>query len=429
MSTKKKFLWTNKCLAIYTRMTEKHLFLPGDGLCGTHVSWSDIEEEMQHKLGTSARFGPNKSFKNIADGKGFASKILLIDPDWQPHLEEHPKHFVAKIASLLSGEKLKSKVDGEDWMDDVGSQIAIEKLMKRSHNVEVAIYEKLEMLPEGKLRLPKIYSLKPFSESNPLKGYIIMEYVENAEGAPMYSNCTPESLKPVLRYIAVLTANFLDVSLHEAEIFPKTPFKDMWSSEQLHQMWNASRLALRPWAGGKFTEKADRLEQIAPSVFDTNRADNMAEECGMNRVLCHGDLWPGNVLWRSEGGEFHCVTVVDFQGAHFGCTATDFVRLFSLGLSGSDRRKHWEELMEVFYKYLEEEVGDRAMPYTLEQLKEAYRRFFPIGAGLIAPFIRQVFEAVVQNPTEEQRQQVIEKTECLLEDVFSYHVRNENLGK
>ncbi|VDL82217.1 unnamed protein product [Nippostrongylus brasiliensis] len=293
-------------------MTEKHLFLPGDGLCGTHVSWSDIEEEMQHKLGTSARFGPNKSFKNIADGKGFASKILLIDPDWQPHLEEHPKHFVAKIASLLSGEKLKSKVDGEDWMDDVGSQIAIEKLMKRSHNVEVAIYEKLEMLPEGKLRLPKIYSLKPFSESNPLKGYIIMEYVENAEGAPMYSNCTPESLKP---------------------------------------------------------------------------------------------------------------------GAHFGCTATDFVRLFSLGLSGSDRRKHWEELMEVFYKYLEEEVGDRAMPYTLEQLKEAYRRFFPIGAGLIAPFIRQVFEAVVQNPTEEQRQQVIEKTECLLEDVFSYHVRNENLGK
>ncbi|WKY12371.1 hypothetical protein Q1695_003725 [Nippostrongylus brasiliensis] len=99
-------------------MSDEHLFVAGNGLCGTYVTWSDIEEDMQHSLKTTAGFGPNKSFKDIGDGKGFASKILLIDPDWQTQQEGLPKQFVAKIITQLAMHKLNSNADEENRSGD-----------------------------------------------------------------------------------------------------------------------------------------------------------------------------------------------------------------------------------------------------------------------------------------------------------------------
>ncbi|WKY12364.1 hypothetical protein Q1695_003721 [Nippostrongylus brasiliensis] len=60
-------------------------------------------------------------------------------------------------------------------------------------------------------------------------------------------------------------------------------------------------------------------------------------------------------------------------------------------------------------------------------LKEAYRRFFPVGAAMIVPYIAPMFSAVVKDATEVERQKVIEKTECLLDDMFECYERNVKL--
>ncbi|KAK6041622.1 hypothetical protein COOONC_20873 [Cooperia oncophora] len=78
-----------------------NLYTLGEGLFGTHVTWEDIEEDMQRELNTEASFGPNKSVKDIGEGNGFMSKILLIDPDWQGKDKELPEKFVAKVSSLV----------------------------------------------------------------------------------------------------------------------------------------------------------------------------------------------------------------------------------------------------------------------------------------------------------------------------------------
>lgn len=39
------------------------------GLLDTHVTWQDVEEEMQKSLGTEARFGEGKKVTNIGDKK------------------------------------------------------------------------------------------------------------------------------------------------------------------------------------------------------------------------------------------------------------------------------------------------------------------------------------------------------------------------
>lgn len=110
---------------------------------------------------------------------------------------------------------------------------------------------------------------------------------------------------------------------------------------------------------------------------------------GMRSVLCHGDIYPMNTIWKKGTGEHKLVAVIDyqvsvniyshfnfqlsgvaaFQTCHFGCAATDLVQIFVTFLSGKERRAHWEQLMEEFYGYLKQEVGNKKMPYSLEQVR------------------------------------------------------------
>ncbi|KAK6053603.1 hypothetical protein COOONC_08892 [Cooperia oncophora] len=66
-------------------------------------------------------------------------------------------------------------------------------------------------------------------------------------------------------------------------------------------------------------------------------------------------------------------------------------------------------------------------------LKEAYRQYFPIGAFMIVPMTGPFFEMVCKTTDEDLKKKgmeiVMEKTECLLDDIFRYHDRNMKLGK
>ncbi|VDO53622.1 unnamed protein product [Haemonchus placei] len=80
-----------------------NLYTAGEGLFDTHVTWDDIEADMQNELRTVASFGPNKSVNDIdVSFQGFMSKILLIEPDWQNKDKELPKKFLAKVSTLSS---------------------------------------------------------------------------------------------------------------------------------------------------------------------------------------------------------------------------------------------------------------------------------------------------------------------------------------
>ncbi|VDO90182.1 unnamed protein product [Haemonchus placei] len=279
-----------------------NLYTPAEGLYRTHVTWADIEGDLQRELDTVASFGPNKAARDIGDNFGFMSKILLIQPDWQRRDKKLPRRFLVK------------------------------------------------------------------------------------------------------------------------------------GLDQLIVMFSAS-------GDENFAEKGDQLKAILSDIVDVDWVVNMNKQFGehisyvngMESVLCHGDLWSNNILWKQKGNHLELVAVVDYQTAHFGCAATDLVRMFCGCLSGRDRREHWEQLLEEFYCYLKEEVGDRQMPYTLEQLKEAYQQFIPIGAFMALPGIGTVFQVLSETSDEDSRKKrmeiAMEKTGCLLDDIFLFHDRNKELRK
>uniref|UniRef100_A0A0K0D365 CRAL-TRIO domain-containing protein n=1 Tax=Angiostrongylus cantonensis TaxID=6313 RepID=A0A0K0D365_ANGCA len=45
-----------------------NIYTPADGLFQTHVTWEDIETDMQREFDTDASFGQNKIAKDIGDG-------------------------------------------------------------------------------------------------------------------------------------------------------------------------------------------------------------------------------------------------------------------------------------------------------------------------------------------------------------------------
>ncbi|EYB85001.1 hypothetical protein Y032_0306g1996 [Ancylostoma ceylanicum] len=393
-----------------------NLYTPADGLFATHVTWNDIEEDMQRELGTVALFGPNKTAKNIGDGNGFMSRIVLIDPDWQHKDKQLPDKFIVKIVTQLAVQQLYAVVSEENKTDNPFDgpefKAALEFHQKRLHNAEVTVYNHLLKLPEGKIPLAKVYYMKKFSESNPVKGYIIMEYLDDIKPIHIYQNITPDNVKQILRAKAVMEATSLRFTPDERKEFTEKPFSELFAEFFKKEAIDNMMKMFREFQDGKLVEQVAQMEKITPDLVDLAWADQLADEMGMQRVLCHGDLWSMNILWRQKGDDVTMAALIDFQTAHMGCPANDLVRIFSACLSGKDRRNCWEELTEEFYSYLKEEVCGTKMPYTLEQLKESCRRFFPLGAFIIIPMIGPLFDLLCKNPDEEQRQRVRKDLQC-----------------
>ncbi|VDL81086.1 unnamed protein product [Nippostrongylus brasiliensis] len=287
-------------------MGDTNLCTQAEGLHGTQVTWEDIEKDVQRSLNTSASFGPNKSAKNIGDGKGIMSRILLVEPDWQPKNGELPDKFVAKIISELPMQELNDEVANQISSDkDERDSAALEKFwefQKNCHNTEVDAYELIDKFVGGKVKTPK-----------------------------------------VLRYYAVITANLLRVSMEERDRFPQTPFK-YYHLDYIIQMEKQMKIVTREWLGGRFASSIDRMEEIGAELYDEEGADKLAEDL-------EGNLY-------------------DFQISHFGCAATDLVLVTCVCLSGKDRRENWEELIEVFCEFLKEEAVDCKMPFTVDQVTE-----------------------------------------------------------
>ncbi|CAJ0588409.1 unnamed protein product [Cylicocyclus nassatus] len=410
------------------------LYTPANGLFGTHVTWEDIKEVMQKELNTNSSFGSNKTATNIGEGKGFMSRIVLIEPDWQNKDKKLPERFIAKLLTMLAMQQLTEGLANmskgvEDKFSTEQFVLAYEDRLKKLHNSEVVLYGHLMKLSEGKFPTPHIYHAKKFSESNPLKGYILMEYKEKAETLTMLQNVSLENIKEVLRAVAVMEAMSLKFTPEEKKEFREQHFtwgfQNVLSKDVLSAMVKAPQMF-------NMAVNAEKLEKYPPDIMNLAWADQLSDELGMQRVICHGDLWSANILWnKKESGELTLSALVDFQTAHLGCPAGDLTRLFGSCLSGKDRREHWEELLESFYSYLQEEVVENEMPYTLEQLKESYRRFLPFGGFLVLPMFGALLEMVSKSPDEEFKNQclatALEKIACMVEDVVEYHERNLKL--
>ncbi|KHJ92427.1 hypothetical protein OESDEN_07681 [Oesophagostomum dentatum] len=180
----------------------------------------------------------------------------------------------------------------------------------------------------------------------------------------------------------------------------------------------------------------ETLEKMVDELFDTNLTSTMNKELasiiGMKDVYAHGDLWSTNILWSKRGDGVKFSRIIDHQYAHFGCAAEDLCRVFISTLSGKHRRENWERLLEEFHKYIVQ-YSKGELPFTVEQLKEAYRRMFPLAGLLLSDIFESIMKIATQRLSSEERTAaegvVHEKVLALFEDVVFFAERNRSVRK
>ncbi|KAK5981414.1 CHK domain-containing protein, partial [Trichostrongylus colubriformis] len=223
---------------------------------------------------------------------GFMSKMLLIDPDWIHKDKELPQKFVVKILTQLAIQKVSSEMTAKMNVENTFS--------------DPKFMADLEVMQKA------IYHMKMFTEWNPVKGYIIMDYLDNLKAVHIYENVSPKDVKQILRHKAIMEATSLEMPPQEKDEYI-SPFKAlfgmMFRKETVDQMMSL----LASFDDGILAECSEHMKAIITELVDLDWVENMAENFGMERVLCHGDLWSMNVLWRQSGDDLDMAAVVDYQ--------------------------------------------------------------------------------------------------------------------
>ncbi|XP_042872421.1 uncharacterized protein LOC122253421 [Penaeus japonicus] len=113
--------------------------------------------------------------------------------------------------------------------------------------------------------------------------------------------------------------------------------------------------------------------------------DNQLERVPPYDVLCHGDCWNNNVLFRYNEKEIPVeVMLLDLQLVRQASFATDLTYLFHTSLEGHVRKTYLEAFLNIYYSAFLSvtEAGDTAMPFSRLELRQEYRNHLEFGLML-----------------------------------------------
>ncbi|MCL4124290.1 UNVERIFIED_CONTAM: hypothetical protein GTU68_037107, partial [Idotea baltica] len=134
------------------------------------------------------------------------------------------------------------------------------------------------------------------------------------------------------------------------------------------------------------------LENLKENVMDTF-LDLIKESPENMRVICHGDCWNNNVLFRyNEDGHPIEITLLDLQMCRYGSVGLDLNYFFYTSLTGEVRNKFYDKLLSEYYHEFENVMksASKTMPFTeLEFQKEIGKKnlFGIINGILVLPLI------------------------------------------
>ncbi|CAB3397782.1 unnamed protein product [Caenorhabditis bovis] len=205
----------------------------GDGMFKTHVHLDDVQKVIKDELNTEAQLGPKTKYTVIGDGNGFMSRVVHVEPDWTVNDENLPKNFVLKINSAQHVHTYVKKLK-DSWVDLITpeQEAAIWDMLegesKMLHNREVNMLKILKKWNrKDDILNPDFYFSLKFDDSNPLKGFMGMEMIENSTVHHIYQNATPEELYPVLKALATLQALSLDMTQEDIDSIQGYSFKKL----------------------------------------------------------------------------------------------------------------------------------------------------------------------------------------------------------
>ncbi|CAI2354703.1 unnamed protein product [Caenorhabditis sp. 36 PRJEB53466] len=411
------------------------LYKVADGLLGTHVTWQEVEEEMQKALDTSVTFGEDKKATNISDMKGFMSRIALVEPHWVGGSDEEkekqklPEKFIVKISSQLPFIEMTKLMDfnnEELWVDE--KLDAMGEVTRMLHNREVATYRLLMRENHPNIPFTKVYALKEFDEHNHLKAYIITEYVPNVHHIGMHDCIPAADILPIVRAVAAFSAIGMKLSEEETKFARGPDFLDVVLGQFMDEKTTKKTEEMMRMAfPEEYSEAVEKMLKYNREYYTNPKMiakfKLTSQFFGYTPVMTHSDLWSSNFLCTKDGDKVILKAIIDYQTVSFASPAQDVGRLFAACLSKDDRREKQDYLLKEYYNTFVEELDGIPAPYTLQQLKDSYDVYFPLMTLFVLPGIVPLLEHL--NVSEECRESLkeaaMDKMVGLLEDAVSTH--------
>ncbi|XP_015127860.1 uncharacterized protein LOC107048925 [Diachasma alloeum] len=276
-----------------------------------------------------------------------------------------------------------------------------------SFKKEVALYT--ELFPEV-LRGLDQYSIPEYFFG--LDGDVIVLEDMMAEGYTMKNKLDPfdfDHCKIVLTTLAKFHAkSMIFEELSEKNLLEEFPH---CMHETLYSFKGRGHRGLQAAVGGALAmiDLLDSLgdtEKIKFKERIVSMAESHVERLGpskkLKNVLCHGDLWANNLLFKyGEGGTPDACCLIDFQLARYNPPAHDILCFFQFSTTRQLREKHGPELFKIYHDHLSKTLTDAGLdPERIFPLKvfldsiEELRTFCMLHGVLNTPLMLLEAQAI-----------------------------------
>ncbi|CAJ0576198.1 unnamed protein product, partial [Mesorhabditis spiculigera] len=319
------------------------------------ITWEMLEADLKRKYKTAARTGSGRRAEFFAGGMGFISKIALVQFDWSEDRDRLPESAIVKIT-----------VQDPDF--DYTKQTALGRPRKLDegylHNNELSFYNKASdprKVPAD-LKIPKFFCGRAHGADNVEAGYIALERIKETVGRHFYDNVCRTGAFEALDELVKLAA----FSLNDPESLVGWPDNSKSIPANVLARFHdegPGLVKLMLSAKLQYPELADEMDlmiQWIPRFFDdfANFTELRNSTCPAP-ILCQGDIWNPNILWKLDGnGAYHVDKVIDWQYVHVGSAVEDLILFLHAGTSAEDI----EENLFVYLNYYYNELASRLNP-------------------------------------------------------------------
>ncbi|GMR43031.1 hypothetical protein PMAYCL1PPCAC_13226 [Pristionchus mayeri] len=243
-----------------------------------------------------------------------------------------------------------------------------------------------------------------------------------------YERHSVEQVKKVARALGKMQARSLSKEPTAAEL-KQDFFKKIAAAWPMEIFRSTFKGVLAVDDSEKTKDLIDKIDSLVPTFYGSNLPTSIHRQMNFRPVLVNGDLHTGNILIDKDTR--NVVSLIDFQGAHFGVGVEDLHRIAISSLTTEERRASIPFLVKEMHDSLMENLDGVELPYSLEKLLLISDLIFPQCALLfVGQFTSSIAktnnDAKLSDAEKKARIEVMmDKIIGTLEDVIQIIAKNE----